>query len=311
MGQPITSLKKSTKTQSGADMPGFVKEMAYSVQSSANQRQRVQTVTSTNNKYQKRNRFGDQFTTLNGDNLEFSISDSKGNLITRSLASDISGFLSYQTGTVAPTVATNFPEDGNWGWYLDTVTGYMYLPRNVSGTLYNITISTLAGTITAAQHGNLNAAGGTMHAFGQISGTITAAQHGNLTTGTLHNFTVISGTITDAQHGALTNNAVSSHSNATAGTAGFMSGADKTKLDAATASATASTLALRDASGNLNAVAYESSGTQVVSSRNTGWTAPTATQSKAGFGNGATATQIEQNLSAVINALITHGLLGA
>lgn len=56
---------------------------------------------------------------------------------------------------------------------------------------------------------------------------------------------------------------------------------------------------------------YKVNNTQVVAARSTGWTAPTATQSKAGFGNGATSTQIEQNLSAVINALITHGLLGA
>lgn len=56
---------------------------------------------------------------------------------------------------------------------------------------------------------------------------------------------------------------------------------------------------------------YKVNAVQVVSARNTGWTAPTATQSKAGFGNGATSTQIEQTLSAVVNALITHGLLGA
>lgn len=311
MGQPITSLKKSTKTQSGADMPGFVKEMAYSVQSSANQRQRVQTVTSTNNKYQKRNRFGDQFTTLNGDNLEFSISDSKGNLITRSLASDISGFLSYQTGTVAPTVATNFPEDGNWGWYLDTVTGYMYLPRNVSGTLYNITISTLAGTITGAQHGNLNAFVGTMHAMGQISGTLSAAQHGDLSAAvaTFHSFSQIGSTITAGQHGNLAGGAL--HSAASGAANGFMSTTHYNLVNGATASATADTLCLRDASGNVNGAAIEVAGTKVVGARNTGWTAPTATQSKAGFANGASATEIEQNLSAVINALITHGLLGA
>lgn len=56
---------------------------------------------------------------------------------------------------------------------------------------------------------------------------------------------------------------------------------------------------------------YSVQNTQVVGPQDTGWTAPTATQSKAGFGNGATATEIEQNLSAVINALMSHGLLGS
>ncbi len=314
MGQPITSLKKSTKTQTGADLNGFVKDMAYGVQSASNQKTRVQTVTSTSNKYQKRNRLGDQFTTVNGDNLEFSISDSKGNLITRSLASGIGSFLSDQEGSTPPTLS-NYPTEGAWGWYYDTATGFLYLPKNVdvagTPTLKNITISTLDGTITGTQHGNLNAYVGTMHAFTQISGTITAAQHGNLTTGgPLHSFGVISGTIDDTQHG--TRGGGTLHSAAAGSTAGFMSAADKTKLDASTNTPTANALVEFSAGGNLNVTSqYAVGGTKVVGARSTGWTAPTATQSKAGFANGATATEIEQNLSAVINALITHGLLGA
>lgn len=54
-------------------------------------------------------------------------------------------------------------------------------------------------------------------------------------------------------------------------------------------------------------------GTQVVATRQTGWGTPTATQDKTTFANGGitTFTQVEQRLSAIINALITHGLIGA
>lgn len=58
------------------------------------------------------------------------------------------------------------------------------------------------------------------------------------------------GTISASQHGNQTN--ASLHAAATTSANGFMSSTDKTKLDAATASATASTLALRDSFGNIN-----------------------------------------------------------
>lgn len=53
--------------------------------------------------------------------------------------------------------------------------------------------------------------------------------------------------------------------------------------------------------------------TQVVATRQTGWGTPTATQDKTTFANGGvtTFTQVEQRLSAIINVLITHGLIGA
>lgn len=56
------------------------------------------------------------------------------------------------------------------------------------------------------------------------------------------------GVINASQHGNQTNGSL--HAIATGSVAGFMSAADKTKLDAATASATANTLALRNGSGS-------------------------------------------------------------
>ncbi len=300
------SLKKSANSQSGENLHKFVQDQAYSIQNQVNAGQQFSTVTK---KIPQRNRYGDTAFRINGTSVTVTMSDSKKNSKTFSFEGDLSNFVAYKEAAIAPTVATDFPDDGNWGWYYDTATGYMYFPRNREGTLKNITITTLDGQITGTQHGNVSATAGTMHAFTQITGTITAAQHGTLSTGTLHPFTVISGTITDAQHGSLSGGTL--HANANGSTAGFLTSAHYNLLAGATGSATADTLCLRDASGNINGAAIEVSNTKVVGARSTGWTAPTATQSKAGFANGATATEIEQNLSAVINALITHGLLGA
>lgn len=63
-------------------------------------------------------------------------------------------------------------------------------------------------------HGDRSGDGGTAHAMGQIGGTITDGQHGNRGGGALH-------------------------SNATTGTAGFMSASDKVKLDGIESGATA------------------------------------------------------------------------
>ncbi|MER9950208.1 collagen-like protein [Mesorhizobium sp. M0047] len=54
-------------------------------------------------------------------------------------------------------------------------------------------------------------------------------------------------------------------------------------------------------------------GTKLLGARNTGWGTPTATQSKITFADGGitTFTQVEQKLSAIINSLITHGIIGA
>lgn len=57
--------------------------------------------------------------------------------------------------------------------------------------------------------------------------------------------------------------------------------------------------------------AYNVGINQVVTSRQTGWTAPTGSVSRAGYTTGgATLTQVAEALAALIDDLITHGLIG-
>lgn len=66
-----------------------------------------------------------------------------------------------------------------------------------------------------------------------------------------------------------------------------------------------------DVTGNINATAvYKVSGTQVVGSRSTGWTAQTAGASKADLGATPTVGALASWASAIQSALTTHGLLG-
>jgi hypothetical protein len=56
---------------------------------------------------------------------------------------------------------------------------------------------------------------------------------------------------------------------------------------------------------------YEVSGVQVVQQRDTGWTAPTGTGSKAGYDTStATLTQVAETLKELIDQVFTHGLIG-
>lgn len=52
-------------------------------------------------------------------------------------------------------------------------------------------------------------------------------------------------------------------------------------------------------------------GTQVLTTRRTGWTAPTGTPTRTGYATStATATQVAEALKALIDDLITHGVIG-
>jgi hypothetical protein len=56
---------------------------------------------------------------------------------------------------------------------------------------------------------------------------------------------------------------------------------------------------------------YKVNNVQVLGARDTGWTAPTGTPQKTGFATStATTTQLAQTMKSVIDALITHGILG-
>jgi hypothetical protein len=66
-----------------------------------------------------------------------------------------------------------------------------------------------------------------------------------------------------------------------------------------------------DATGSINASgAYLVGGTQVVGSRRTGWTIPTATLSRSGLTNSSTATQVLETLAALVTDLMTTGIIG-
>lgn len=118
------------------------------------------------------------------------------------------GSVIFQTGTGAPTTTT-FPTAGTFAWYHDTTSGKYWWVYNDGGTIVEQSLSTLSGSISASQHGNLSGAGGTDHDFTQISGTITDTQHGSRSGGTLH-------------------------SQVTTGADGFMIAADKVKLNTIT-----------------------------------------------------------------------------
>jgi hypothetical protein len=66
-----------------------------------------------------------------------------------------------------------------------------------------LTLSSIAGSITANQHGSLSTAA--THPFSALTGTFTAAQHGNLSgsTAAIHSGSAIVGTLTASAHGTI------------------------------------------------------------------------------------------------------------
>lgn len=124
---------------------------------------------------------------------------------TLNISAALTLYVALQTGTAAPTTA-QFPQEGNFGWYVNTATSDVYWVINRGGSVVGPTIGTFSGNISDSQHGN----------------------RGRLV------------------------NAAAMHTGATTSEAGFMSSADKTKLDDATNNTVASTLALRTSGGNCN-----------------------------------------------------------
>lgn len=142
------------------------------------------------------------------------------------ITSDSASFIGLQTGTTAPTVDDNFPNEGDFGWYVDTVATKTYLVVTYNGALSTISPSTLGINFT------------------DITGTITAAQHGN--------FTAI----------AANDNL---HALATTARPGFLSSTFWNRLNDATNAPDPSTLVFRDSNGDtrcrrFNAVTSASGG---------------------------------------------------
>lgn len=87
------------------------------------------------------------------------IPDSQGNVKQSEVPDSVTQYQDPQTGIIPPTAADNFPVDGDFGWYRDTASTIAYLSWNNGGTLFSLSdsITTLAGSITASQHGNFAA----------------------------------------------------------------------------------------------------------------------------------------------------------
>lgn len=95
------------------------------------------------------------------------------------------------------------------------------------------------------------------------------------------------------------------------GVAITLSTVDSTPIGATTPSTGAFTTV--SATGNINSSAgvYEVAGTQVVEARQTGWTLPTGTASRATFATGSvTLPNLAEAVFALITDLETHGLIG-
>jgi hypothetical protein len=259
-------------------------------------------------------RDGDFGATFGTEYVTFSQGASKGTSYSIRLPRALAQYVALQSGSGAPDVDANFPNEGDFGWYVDTDGPTYYWVVNYGGALVSPTLSTLPGTLTFAQHGDLSAGVGTTHGFAQISGTITAAQHGD--------FTAV----------AANDNL---HALATAARPGFLSATFFSLLNGATAAQTANTLVKRDGSGAANfqdvgvpnGGAYYVNSQQVVGARQTGWgpmsgtvtiggyttyTAPTITGPTAAEVQGIADTLqgLSRRVGGIVEGIRTHGLFG-
>jgi hypothetical protein len=192
-------------------------------------------------------------------------------------------YMGIRSGTAAPT--TDDFADGQAGWWYNTATSTMYSVANFGGTIYNVNPATLG------------------IAFTNISGAITDDQHGA-------RGRVTSGTSPQPLH-----------TNATSTQAGFMAATDKAKLDAATDTATASVIMMRDSNANAFAARFDATtsfrigGTKVVGARQTGWAIPTGTTARGTFDTeSVTLVQLARrvySLIADLGATSGHGLIDA
>lgn len=173
-----------------------------------------------------------------------------------SIPKSLTGFSGLTESATVPTT-TDLPDDGNFGWHLNTATGEYSQAYNDGGVIVFQSLSTLTGSIS------------------DLSGSITEAQHGNLATGTLHPFTVISGSINDAQHGNRGNNSGSAHdvvitSAGGAGVHGFMHRDDKAKIDRYPLDCTTvynDSNAVQRSAGNISGTKFSVNGVQIITSQ--------------------------------------------
>lgn len=140
------------------------------------------------------------------------------------------------TSSAAPPTTDDLPNDGDFGFHLDTSTGFYWWALNDAGAVvFPVTaFDHLTGTLSLEQHGDLSGDSSTKHKFAQISGIITDAQHGNRG-----------------------NSGGSAHDIATASDHGFMSTANFSKLALYPADCTTTATdsnAVQRSAGNVNVV---------------------------------------------------------
>lgn len=134
-------------------------------------------------------RQGDRLMGRGARGIVFGIPDTQGNVKQSEVPDTVTQYQDQQSGIVPPTVADNFPNDGDFGWYRDTVSTLTYMALNSGGTLYTIKnggfdFTDISGTITAAQHGDFTAvaANDNLHALATTSrpGFLSAAVKSSL-----------------------------------------------------------------------------------------------------------------------------------
>lgn len=223
---------------------------------------------------------------------------------------DTASNLGTQEGTGVPTT-TGFPNDGDYGWWIDAAAGKAYWTVNNNGLIFYATSTTTGINFT------------------DITGELSDAQHGD-------------------RGRAVGGNPM--HTNATATESGFLSTAFFTDLNDATASATASTLVKRNGTagasfgGTVNVVvlagtgawstsgsisstsagtafsgssgaavfnttnsltSYAINGTVIIAGVDTGWTAMTGTATKGGFDTASvTLAQLAEVVKALSDAML-------
>ncbi len=305
------SSNKSTATQSGKNLNKFVRGANNQLEDQLNRGPKTTTITNTLGS----GRAGDVAHRATKDGMQFIMQDGKGGSKVVNVGKGVSGLKAVQQGTVPPTVVDNFPTEGQFGYYQDTNTGYLYYPVNIGGALYSINIEALAGALTTGQHGDRSAEVATMHAFSQISGVITGTQHGDQSAvvAQQHAFAQIAGTITLTQHGNIVSG-TSAHQLAGSGTNGFMSTTDFNLVATASTTANANSLVKRDASGNINTSGkYLLGTTQVIGAISSGWGSWSGAVNKGTSYDTASITlaELAARVRSIQEALITHGLFSA
>jgi len=173
--------KKSTTTQSGQDLYVAVRKILYDIDAQSQRSTQQQGIT---NQRPTGTKDGDTTTRLTpGGNVALAVYDAKNNYVEATippgLADDLAHLLKFQTGTADPGVA-NFPLDGDWGWYYNTTTSKLWVPRNYNGVLIYPDFVSVSGTISDTQHGSR--AGGNLHpnATTSVAGFESAADKTNL-----------------------------------------------------------------------------------------------------------------------------------